>query len=176
MGSCYLFSTCIVIHVQMMLIHLDYCDGTCSQSTNIKEINYPLRNMPCYIWCIEVITWIHGSSMAIISYIKANSSWPVQVWLEAKWRYWKLLWTYNDRSKASPSFSCWAELLQVQTWMWYKTLHLQKNNLICSEMFLPGLWESVNIFRRTFIKWQWKWRHRKWHRGYWRLGFLKKLH
>ena len=129
-----------------MLIHLNHCNGTCSQSTNMKEINYPLRNMPCYIWCIEVITWIHGSSMAIISYIKANSSWPVQVWLEAKWRYWKLLWTYNDRSKASPSFSCWAELLQVQTWMWYKTLHLQKNNLICSEMCFCQDCEDQPIF------------------------------
>ena len=173
MGSCYLFSTCIVIHVQMMLIHLDHCDGTCPQSTNTKEINYSLRNMRCYIWCMEVITWFEYGDHLIY---QSQFSLPVQDWLEAKWRYWKLLWTYNDRSKASPSFSCWAQLLQVKTWMWYKTLHLQKNNLICSEMFLPGLWESANIFRRTFIKWQWKWRHRKWHRGYWRLGFLKKLH
>ena len=32
-----------------MLIHLAHCDGTCSQSPNMKEINYPLRNMPCYM-------------------------------------------------------------------------------------------------------------------------------
>ena len=48
-GSCYFFSTCIVIHVQIMLTHLDHGHGTCSQSTNMKGINYPLQNMLCYI-------------------------------------------------------------------------------------------------------------------------------
>ena len=70
------------------------------------------------------------------------------------------------------------ELLQVQIWMWYKTLYLQKKtqSYLQWSMFLPGLWESAIIFRRTFIKRQWKWRQRKWHKRYWRLGLLKKLY